>query len=67
MVELDARVSKSVSLGDKGSLSLDLDVFNLLNRHIPLHVGQDVGTNNTDMIDDVMYPRTVRLGLRYSF
>ncbi len=73
MIELDFRLSKSISLGDKGNINLDLDVFNVLNKSTPLNVKQrafsatDARRFTTGQVDDLLYPRTVRFGLRYSF
>ncbi|MBI2838691.1 MAG: carboxypeptidase regulatory-like domain-containing protein [Acidobacteria bacterium] len=73
MVELDTRISKSISLADRGIINLDLDVFNALNRNTPLNVLQrafsatDPRRSLTGQVTDLLYPRTVRLGLRYSF
>ncbi|MEW6363729.1 MAG: TonB-dependent receptor [Acidobacteriota bacterium] len=67
MMELDVRVSKAISLGDKGNINLDLDIFNILNKSTVLHVQESLSSSSLDMIQDLMYPRTVRFGLRYSF
>ncbi|MEW6364702.1 MAG: carboxypeptidase regulatory-like domain-containing protein [Acidobacteriota bacterium] len=67
MMELDVRVSKAVSLGDKGNINLDLDIFNILNKSSVLHVQESLSSSSLDQVQDLMYPRTVRLGLRYSF
>jgi len=67
MVNMDFRVSKAISLGDKGNVSLDLDVFNLFNKNTPLHVFERLKRTNTNEVQDLMYPRIVRFGVRYSF
>ncbi len=67
MFSLDFRISKAISLGDKGNVSLDLDVFNIFNKNTPLHVSERLQTDVTNQVQDLMYPRVVRLGLRYSF
>ncbi len=67
MMELDVRISKGVSLGDKGNINLDMDVFNIFNKSTPLHLREQLRLSSTGMVTDLMYPRTVRLGLRYSF
>jgi len=67
MIELDFRVSKAVSLGDKGNVSLDLDVFNILNRNTPLYIQERLKRSNTNQVQDLMYPRIVRFGVRYQF
>ncbi len=67
MYELDFRVSKEVSLGDKSTLNPDMDVFNLFNKNTPLHVEEALDSGVASRVGDLMYPRTCRLGLRYSF
>ncbi|MEW6365932.1 MAG: TonB-dependent receptor [Acidobacteriota bacterium] len=67
MMELDLRVSKAISLGDKGNVNLDLDIFNILNTNTVLHVQESLSASSVDEVQDLMYPRTVRLGIRYSF
>jgi len=66
-VNLDLRFSKFISLGGKGQINLDLDVFNVLNSNTPLHVHERVKRTNTNEVTDLMDPRLVRLGVRYSF
>ncbi len=67
MINLDFRISKALSLGDKGNVSLDLDVFNIFNKNTPLHISERLQTDVTNQVQDLLYPRVVRLGLRYSF
>ncbi|MEW6366875.1 MAG: hypothetical protein AB1714_19785 [Acidobacteriota bacterium] len=67
MMELDVRVSKAISLGDKGNINLDLDVFNIMNKSTVLHVQEALNASSVDEVQDLMYPRTVRFGIRYSF
>ncbi len=67
MVELDLRLSKEVSLGDKGNVNLDLDIFNILNKNTPLYISERLKRTTTNEVQDLMYPRVVRMGLRYSF
>jgi len=67
MIELDVRVSKAISLGDKGTVSLDLDIFNLFNKNTPLHAEERLERSSTNEVQDLMYPRIVRLGVRFNF
>lgn len=73
VVTIDLAISRSVSLGDHGNLKLELDVFNLFNRNTPLGVYDraysqpDPRSFLTGQVRDLMYPRVVRLGARYSF
>ncbi len=56
-----------ISLGDKGNINLDMDVFNIFNKSTLLHVREQLRLGTTGKVTDLLYPRTVRLGLRYSF
>lgn len=67
MIELDFRISKTVSFAEKGNLMLDLDVFNILNKNTPLHVQETLAIPDSNQVQDLMYPRTVRFGIRYTF
>ncbi|MEW6366522.1 MAG: carboxypeptidase regulatory-like domain-containing protein [Acidobacteriota bacterium] len=67
VIELDLRVSKAISLGEKGNVSLDLDVFNVLNKNTPLAIAERLDSSSANQVQDLMYPRVVRFGVRYSF
>ncbi|MGH9410966.1 MAG: carboxypeptidase regulatory-like domain-containing protein, partial [Vicinamibacterales bacterium] len=67
--ELDGRVEKTLAVW-KGTLALDLDVFNLLNAATPLGKQYDVrrtGPAGLNQTLEIMGPRIARLGARFSF
>ena len=69
VVSLDMRVGKTFAI--RGTeLSLDLDVFNLMNRATVLGRQYDVtatGSTGFNQVLEIMNPRLVRLGVRFQF
>lgn len=63
---LDLRLSRAFRAG-RGTLTADLDAFNLLNRATPLQVARDVELAAFNRTREVLRPRIVRLGLAYRF
>lgn len=66
VVTVDARLEKEISIGDAG-LTFGLDVFNLLNDDTVLWRENDLGTTRAGLADDVLAPRTFRLGVKVSW
>jgi len=56
-------VEKAISLGDLG-LTLGLDVFNLLGDGSVLWREADLGVGRAGLADEIVAPRTFRLGIR---
>jgi hypothetical protein len=63
---LDSRLDKDVELGD-WSLTLSLEVFNLLDAGTVLRRQTDLGLTRAHFVDEVLAPRTLRLGLRVAW
>ncbi|PYQ20997.1 MAG: hypothetical protein DMF79_09140 [Acidobacteria bacterium] len=63
---LDARLSRAFPLG-RGTLTADLDAFNLLNRSSALQVARDIELAAFNRTREIVRPRIVRIGLRYRF
>jgi Ca-activated chloride channel family protein len=66
VVTVDARLEKEISIGDAG-LTFGLDVFNLLNDDTVLWRENDLGTSRAGLADDILAPRTYRLGVRVTW
>jgi hypothetical protein len=69
VVSLDMRLGKSFRIRDT-ELSLDLDLFNVMNRATVLGRQYDVtatGSTGFDQVLEIMNPRLVRLGVRFQF
>jgi hypothetical protein len=69
---LDMRVEKIISIASKASLTLSIDVFNVLNDNTILQRESDAtpgsdGTGAAGLIDEIQNPRAVRFGARISF
>lgn len=64
---LDLRIEKGVQLKDYGRLAMILDVFNLTNGNTVLLRNRDINRREFNRISQVLSPRAVRLGIRYSF
>lgn len=74
---LDLRVEKSFSAEEKGRLTVILDMFNVTNSNAALRRNGVIGTlqpNNTlkattnfNQIQEVLSPRAIRFGIRYSY
>jgi hypothetical protein len=69
VVSLDMRVGKTFNIRNT-DLSLDLDIFNLMNRATVLGRQYDVtatGSTGFDQVLEIMNPRLLRLGVRFAF
>jgi hypothetical protein len=63
---LDVRLGRAIALR-RGTLRLDLDAFNVLNRGTTLQVARDVEQPAFARPREILRPRIVRLGLGYRF
>jgi hypothetical protein len=63
---LDARVEKEVHLGRSNVIAL-LEGFNLLNRSDTLQVQTRVNTPSANEVREILSPRIIRLGARFTF
>jgi hypothetical protein len=63
---LDARVEKSFRF-DRTQVTLDFDVFNLLNSGTVLGRIYDVSASNFNQVAEIMNPRIARFGIRVQF
>jgi hypothetical protein len=66
VVLLDVRLGRAITLR-RGTLRLDLDIFNVLNRGTTLQVARDVEQPAFARPREILRPRIVRLGLGYRF
>jgi hypothetical protein len=74
---LDLRVEKGLPLGEHGRLTAIVDLFNVTNENAVLRRngvigtlradGKLVGTENFNRIQEVLSPRAVRFGIRFSY
>jgi hypothetical protein len=63
---VDARLSRSFRLG-RGTLVVDLDAFNLLDRSTALQVARDVELGAFNRPREIVRARVARIGLGYRF
>lgn len=66
--DIDTSLSKSVKFGDRQSLELRMDAFNVLN-HATFYVGdQNINSTTFGVISSMLYsPRLMQFGLHYRF
>ena len=62
---LDINIGKSFTLGDIGSLWISFDALNALNSSAPNRVSYQAA--NYGLVTSLVYPRTYRLGVKFSF
>jgi len=62
---LDLNVGKSFTLGDIGALWVSFDALNVFNEASPNRVSYQSG--NYGLVTSLTYPRTYRLGVKFSF
>jgi len=63
----DMRLANRVKLGDRVSLTVSAEIFNVLNSNTMLSQTSDLASANYNRIDQILAPRIVRLGARLSF
>jgi hypothetical protein len=64
---LDARVSKFVNLGDRFSVQIFAEMFNLTNRVNYYNPDGDMGSSNFGKYSSAMDPRLIQFGVRFNF
>ena len=66
VTSLDFRVGKEFS-SNRARLNLDFDVFNVLNANTVLARQYDLSLPSANDVREIMNPRVLRLGARFSF
>ncbi len=64
---LDGRVSKDIHTGGRGSLTLLMEAFNLLNKADILQVNNRVNQASANTVREILSPRIIRFGARFNF
>jgi len=64
---LDLQVEKGIDFGQYGRLSLSANFFNVTNTNTVIRRNRGVGTTTFNAIDEIVSPRAIRVGARYSF
>lgn len=64
---LDLRVEKGIEMGEYGRLTAIVDLFNLTNENAVLRRNQNLRAQQFYQIQEVISPRTVRFGLRFTY
>jgi hypothetical protein len=65
----DLRLAKNIKFGAQGrsNLTLSAEVFNVLNSNTELKRIGDAGSDNFGRLDEILAPRIVRFGARFTF
>ncbi|HSE42309.1 MAG TPA: TonB-dependent receptor [Acidobacteriota bacterium] len=64
---LDLRVEKGIEMGRYGRFTAIVDLFNVTNENAVLRRNQNLRAANFYQIQEVISPRTLRFGLRFSY
>ncbi len=64
---MDLRVEKAFALAGYGKLAVTADIFNAFNSNTALRIERRANTFQFREPQEIVSPRIVRLGLRYSF
>lgn len=64
---VDLQVEKGFDFGTYGRLALSLNVFNLTNTNTVIRRTRVVNSSSLNRIDELISPRALRIGARYSF
>jgi hypothetical protein len=64
--DIDLRLAKNIRLGKEGALTLSAELFNTLNNDVILSLNRTAGVN-LGRVEEIIAPRTLRLGARLSF
>jgi hypothetical protein len=64
--DFDMRLAKNVKLGP-ATVTLSAEGFNLLNANTVLQVNRQINTATSGRINEIMSPRILRIGARFSF
>jgi hypothetical protein len=64
---MDLRIDKGIALGSNGKLNLSLDIFNLFNINTVLRQERRVNVFQFTEPNEIVAPRILRIGARYTF
>jgi hypothetical protein len=64
---MDLRIDKGLNLGSSGKVNLSLDIFNLFNINTVLRQERRVNVFQFTEPSEIVAPRILRIGVRYSF
>ena len=64
---MDLKIEKGFALPNAGKLNVSVDVFNLFNTNTTLRIERRANTFQFGEPVEIVAPRIIRLGLRYSF
>jgi hypothetical protein len=64
---MDLRIDKGLNLGSSGKVNLSLDIFNLFNINTPLRIERRVNVFQFKEPGEIVAPRIIRIGARYTF
>ncbi|HWW92785.1 MAG TPA: hypothetical protein VN375_05425, partial [Vicinamibacteria bacterium] len=64
--DLDLRLAKNVKIGPT-TVVLSAEAFNIFNSNTTLQVGRQVNSTTLGQINEILAPRILRLGARFSF
>jgi hypothetical protein len=65
--DLDLRLAKNVKIGGSTALTLSAEAFNLFNSGTTLQVFRQINSTDFQRIDEILSPRIVRFGARFTF
>ncbi len=64
---LDLQFEKGIDFGNYGRLALSANLFNVTNTNTVIRRTRSVASRNLNRIDELISPRALRIGARYSF
>jgi hypothetical protein len=64
---LDLQFEKGIEFGNYGRLALSANIFNVTNTNTVIRRTRNVSADTFNRIDELISPRALRLGARYSF
>ena len=64
---LDLQFEKGFELGNYGRLAFSANLFNVTNTNTVIRRNRNLASENLNLIDELISPRALRLGIRYSF
>jgi hypothetical protein len=64
---MDLQFEKGFEFGNYGRLALSANLFNVFNTNTVIRRNRDVNSTGLFAIDELISPRALRLGVRYSF
>jgi hypothetical protein len=65
--DADFRLAKNIKLGGSPNLILTVEAFNVFNGNTTLQSGRQVNSGTFGQIQEILSPRIVRLGARFTF